>query len=201
VDWLVVRTRVMWLLLAFACQSTTLKNGRPPASSDASRSETPAPIGGGTADEGAPANSSELPSDNELASRLATRWLEAIRDRDRTYLASGTACPFEFRDTGTEGDCESTVASTTTEVASVLACLANDQLFTEELRAVGDFGAKAIAEDEIPTWARRWVQGLPSRWTLVSILIHGNGVSFELIMMTDSNQIRGLLKDAQFESN
>jgi hypothetical protein len=138
---------------------------------------------------------------SKTAVATATQWLTALRAQDHLALSKLTFAPFEFRDTGTEGDCKSATAASASEIKTILGCLSRNELLIEELRATEDFGAKVVVDKDIPRWAAHWVKELSPPSVPVWTFIHGNGVSYELVVLVEAQAVQGLLKDAQFEAN
>lgn len=196
------RSVTVWLVLAALAATQGGCRANPP--SDASKpSGTESNLEAGSGGVGVSNGPDVQPTDRDTTSAVetATRWLMALRARDNSALAKLTGFPFEFRDTGTEGECRSGTAVGPRDADAVLGCLSRDDLLAEELRATSDFGAKVIAGTDVPPWALPWVRQLSPPSVPVWSFIHGNGVSFELVVLVEANTVRGLLKDAQFESN
>lgn len=62
---------------------------------------------------------------------IATRWLEALRDGDKSELDASTRYPFELHDAS--GNCTEQTAARPEQLSPVLACLSNNAVLIDVL--------------------------------------------------------------------
>ena len=133
--------------------------------------------------------------------KVATAWIDALRQRDVDALTRSTRFPFVLRDTGAGGKCKNATAADATQLPAALACLLKDDLLNEDLKANPAPEADPVSKRTLPRWARKWSNDVRAGSVPVSVFIHGNGNAFDLVLVVAGDGVQGLFKHATFEKN
>jgi hypothetical protein len=174
-----------------------------------------APVGGGTmlrSDSSVAPRVTEV-ADAQAAARveqdagpstlvqLATRWVDALRDKNVEALTKLSQYPFDLRDTRKDGACVNKTVRGPGDMPSAVDCLLVNWVLNDELKANPTPTTKVVSPKELPSWARRWVKEIGPGLTAVDVFIHGNGSSFQFILLVADEGVQGFWKTAWFEAN
>jgi hypothetical protein len=128
-------------------------------------------------------------------------WINALRARDFQALNRYTSFPFQLRDTGEEGNCESHLVERSEALESGAKCLMSDDLLHEDLVSNPELLIKPLSKDILPDWALQWRSTIDSGLSAVAAEVPGNGATFQFILLVQADGVRGFWKHASFESN
>jgi hypothetical protein len=89
---------------------------------------------------------------------IASRWMDALRNRDLAALTRLTRYPFEVRDTGRDARCKTRIAAGPATLESTLGCLLGSEPFHRAL--IDSPSPRVLADGAIPQslaeWSRPW---------------------------------------------
>jgi hypothetical protein len=129
---------------------------------------------------------------------FATRSLEALRRHDIRALEGLTSYPFELRDNGLEAHCGTRLAAGPKELAAALACLLDDPLFNEALKANSIVNA-VLRQHFVPGFFEGWRRpehaGL---WPAMALIGTDAGNEFDLTFLVAKNGVRVIWKRGSF---
>lgn len=144
-------------------------------------------------------------ADNQAASRsdavrIAGDWLSAMRSRDRAKLQTLADVPFELQELVQYPKCETKRAEKREDVVAALDCLLSDDLLMEELGKQPAPVTEAIGIADLPPWAATQKDRIePGQ--LVQIRLPGDGVSYQLLLLTAKASVKRVWKFAEYDSN
>jgi hypothetical protein len=129
---------------------------------------------------------------------LVTRWLLTLRHRDIRALERLTSYPFELRDNQLGANCGSRMASGPTEMRAALACLLDDALFNEALKADSIVSA-GLKQDFVPGFFEGWRRPEHADlWPTMVLIGTDAGNEYDLTMLVAKNGVRVLWKRGSF---
>jgi hypothetical protein len=133
--------------------------------------------------------------------KLARTWLEGLKKRDLSTIASVTSYPFEVRDSGREAVCGNRTAADREALESAVRCLFDNHELIQALDRP-PFVEAAGEGASMPNWAERWWeprkhQGLSKVSAGVSNPL---GYSFDMILMVAPDGVRAFWKWGSLES-
>ena len=133
------------------------------------------------------------------AEQRAQAWLDNLKAADAERVLAATHLPFSLRDTGRYLGCKERDAHTPAELRALLECMLTDELLREELQFQGALTFTPVDTASMPRWAAD--RSPPSRkpGQLLMTTVHGNGVSFELVLSVTPHGVAALWRDAHFE--
>jgi hypothetical protein len=135
--------------------------------------------------------------------QVTEAWLESLRKRDLGSLTMFTRVPFTLHDREWEKNCPSGRATDAEELAGLLGCITQNNLFVEDL-AIADNKSplkKQHVKGDFPMWARRWRLEVTDGLIPVSVNVFGNGVFHELVVLVGSDGVHALWRNTTYEPN
>jgi hypothetical protein len=144
----------------------------------------------------------DVAAPNEI--RLATKWLDALRNRDIEALTKVTHFPFRMHDTSSAGECEGKSAAAAPNLPAAISCLTTSKLLEQDLQinpARPEPLTRAISKRNIPSWARRWRGDFESGSQPVWTTIYADGVTWDFIFLVASDGVQSLWKAGWFDPN
>ena len=188
------------LLLAFVA-SAACRSGSPPKQGVSRSAEQVSIAADGPKEPPKPESKQETPLSNGEAERLATEWVKALRLKDEGTLSRLTAVPFSLREPVEYPKCAPAHANKREAVFGALACIVNDEFLMEELRSDTALTPEVVPSAELPTiWAES-LKSKPLPGRLMRVWLSGDGVGYELLLLTTKAGVSHMWKFAEYDSN
>jgi hypothetical protein len=184
-------TAVVSILLVVACE----QSGAP------SQTETSPSLSQDVKSPSAPLEQTNdrTPSKSE-AVRIATDWVNALRVGDRAKLQALAVVPFEIEELVEYPKCKPKRTDKPASVPDTLDCFLSDKLLMEELAAQPEPVTEAVSESELHAWATK-LKGGSHPGQLVQVLLPGNGVSYEFLILTTALGVKRVWKFVEYDPN
>lgn len=145
--------------------------------------------------------SKETPLSNGEAERVANEWVKALRLKDEAALSQLTAVPFSLREPVEYPKCAPADANEPKAVFGALTCIVNDELLMEELTSDTALTPEAVPSAELATiWADS-LKSKPLPGKLMRVWLSGDGVGYELLLLTTKAGVSHLWKFAEYDPN
>jgi hypothetical protein len=124
---------------------------------------------------------------------VATRWLEALRDRDQQGLIALSRYPFELHDV--MGECQGQkLAASVAELPDTLQCLLKDDILVDVLKTNDSAAVEPFPDIHFARWAKKWGVAPDQSRRLVTASFNRLDARFEFYLWVVDGGVRGVWK-------